>query len=84
MGEVWWGNLEGPRDWSQLCVQQALIYQTFVFLCIAFLLTEVPKHYSQHSLVSLAESGIEGEGFDYFVRLVLLHLSLVYVLLNPC
>ena len=58
MSEVWWGNLEGPRDWNQLCAQQTLIYQTFVFLCIAFLLTEVPKHYPQHPLVSLAESGI--------------------------
>ena len=58
MGEVWWGNLEEPRDWSRLCAQQALIYQTFVFLCIAFLLIEVPRHYPQQSLVSLAESGV--------------------------
>ena len=42
---------------STLCAANTYL-PNICFLCIAFLLTEVPKHYPQHPLVSLAESGI--------------------------
>ena len=69
------GDSAGPREQIHslapcLCTaQQTFIYQTFTFLSmrIAFFSFEVPNHYSQHFLLSLAEDVFKvGFQLDFF------------------
>ena len=76
-----WARCSGgnARDQSPLCVLLSLhdpanIYLPnivfSIFTWIAFLPSEVPKHYPQHPLLSLVEDGIWGEGFGLFGKLL--------------
>ena len=38
-------------------------------MSVGFILFEVPNHFAQHPLLSLAEDGIEGESFSHFGEL---------------
>ena len=74
----------------RLCLAQQTLFIKHLLMVpssvwIASLPFEIPNHYTQHALLSLAEDGIQGEGRDHFGGdLVSLGLSYVSMLSKLC
>ena len=68
------GNSARPRDQESTPSQVVCIYIPNVCfsisMWIAFLPCEVPNHYPQQPLLSLAKDGIQSEGFSHFDQLL--------------